>query len=123
MFNQVPRQLKKLFHRVHRIGRVVGARRPTAKGAAALASITAIAFSLAFFAGGLALVLGLTPLPAVQFAPTIDLGVLVLMVPLCALSLAIVFEVLRAAVTGLPRVQPPRLTAALSDWRPGHGEG
>lgn len=96
----------------------------SADGTWALASATSIAFSLAFFAGGLALLLGLVPMPIANWPASVDLGVLVLMVPLCALSLAIVAEVLRAAITtSLPSVQPPRLVAALSDWRPGHGEG
>ena len=126
MFDRFPTQIKALMRRVSRTVSAISAKRALARrstgSAAALASVTTIAFSLAFFAGGLALLFGLAPVPAAAL-PGIDLGVLVLMVPLCALTLAIVLEVLRAAVSGLPRVQPPRLTAALSDWRPGHNEG
>lgn len=110
-------------HTGRRSPKTSGTRR-AADGTWALASATSIAFSLAFFAGGLALLLGLVPMPIANWPASVDLGVLVLMVPLCALCLAIVVEVLRAAITSsLPKVQPPRLVAALSDWRPGHGEG
>lgn len=89
----------------------------------ALASASSIAFSLTFFAGGLALLFGLIPTSIASVAPSVDLAVLVLMVPLCALTLMIIAEALRAAMSGVPRVQPPRLAAALSEWRPGRGEG
>ena len=46
-----------------------------------------------------------------------------LMVPLCALVLTMLAEVLRAALTGLPRLRPPRAAPALSDWPAGRGEG
>ena len=126
MFERIPTHLKVLLRRVNRQLAHIAASKPSARhsaaSAAALSSVIAIAFSLAFFAGGLALLFGLLPLPAANL-PSVDLAVLVLMVPLCALTLAIVVEVLRAAISGLPRVQPPRLAAALSDWRPGNGEG
>lgn len=94
--------------------------RPSAFG---MTSIAAISFSLTFVAGSVALLTGVMPPAVAGVNAPVDLGVLLLMVPLCALVLTILAEVFRAAISGLPRVAPPRLTPALSDWRPGRGEG
>jgi hypothetical protein len=53
----------------------------------------------------------------------VDLGVLLLIVPLCALVLAIMAEVLRTAVTGLPRLRTSPAESPVGAWRPGRGEG
>lgn len=118
---QAPQLLKALVRTKPATVDSGGVERPRADWA--LASATSIAFSLAFFVGGLMLLVGVAPVSLDMLSPALDLGVLVLMVPLCALTLAIVVEVLRAAMSGPPRIEPPRLAAALSDWRPGHGEG
>lgn len=87
-----------------------------------LTSIVAISFSLTFVATGILLLLGILPPTVAALEAPVDIGVLLLMVPLCALVLAIMAEVLRAAISGLPKTPAPRI-APLTDWRPGRGEG
>ena len=88
-----------------------------------LASIVAISFSLTFVGVSVALLMGALPASIASIQPPVDLGVLMLMVPLCALVFTMLAEVLLAAIRGLPRIRAPRPTPALSAWRPGHGEG
>ncbi len=87
-----------------------------------LTSVTAISFSLTFVGVGVALLAGLLPERVSTLGNSIDVGVLLLFVPLCALVFAMVAEVLRAVVKGpLRSIAPPRMRP-LSGWRPGHGE-
>jgi hypothetical protein len=88
-----------------------------------LATVVAISFSLTFVGVSVALLMGVLPAPIASIQPPVDLGVLMLMVPLCALVFTMLAEVLLAAIRGLPRIRAPRPTPALSAWRPGHGEG
>jgi hypothetical protein len=85
-------------------------------------SVTAIGFSFTFVLVSIALLVGVLPPTIAALPMPVDLGVLLLMVPLCALTLAMMLEVLRAALSGSPRRRPRTITA-LNDWRPGHGEG
>lgn len=80
------------------------------------ASIAVVSFSLTFVAGGVALLAGLLPLSLTAVDASVDLGVLMLMVPVCALVLTMLVEVARTALSGLPRVQPQRPVPALSNW-------
>ncbi|HHY51431.1 MAG TPA: hypothetical protein GYA10_16990 [Alphaproteobacteria bacterium] len=95
-------------------------RKPAARN---LAIIAVISFSLTFVGVSLALLLGLLPNSIVALDLPVDMGVVLLIVPLCALVLAMMAEALRAAVTGVPRSGSPRTATSLSEWRPGHGEG
>jgi hypothetical protein len=88
-----------------------------------LPTITAISFSLTFVGVSIAFLLGALPPSFAGLAAPVDLGVLLLVVPLCALVLAMMAEVLRTAIRGLPRTRPVRNATTLSEWRPGHGEG
>ena len=88
-----------------------------------VASMAAISFSLTFVGVSLALLFGLLPATLSIFTESIDVGVVLLVAPLCALSAAILGEVLRAAISGLPPVRDPIDAPALSGWRPGQGEG
>ena len=88
-----------------------------------LASVTAISFSLTFVVVSIALLTGMLPPGLVALAMPVDLGVLLLIVPLTALVLAILAEAFRGALRGVPTTHTPRTVTALSDWRPGHGEG
>ena len=88
-----------------------------------LATVVAISFSLTFVGVSIALLMGVLPASVASIQPPVDLGVLMLMVPLCALFFTMLAEVLLAAIRGLPRIRAPRPTPALSAWRPGHGEG
>lgn len=81
--------------------------------------MAAISFSLTFVGVSLALLFGLLPTTVSVFRSSIDVGVVLLIAPLSALMLAILVEVLGAAVRGLPRVRPPIDAPALSGWRPG----
>jgi TRAP-type C4-dicarboxylate transport system permease small subunit len=88
-----------------------------------LTSAAAISFSLTFVAGGIALLTGLLPARATTAMGEIDTGVVVLFVPLCALLLAIIVEVVRSIVRDGLRYQAPRKANALESWKPGMGEG
>lgn len=91
--------------------------------AAGLASVTAISFSLTFVGVSLALLAGVLPERVAQFGASIDVGVLLLFLPLCALAFAISIEVVRAARKGTLRSGAPPRMRPLSGWRPGPGEG
>jgi TRAP-type C4-dicarboxylate transport system permease small subunit len=86
-----------------------------------LASIAAISFSLTFVVAGVLLLLDMLPPTVAALDAPIDLGVLLLMVPLCALIFTLLAEALRAAVRGLPRPPGPKV-APLTDWRPERSE-
>jgi hypothetical protein len=96
------------------------AKRQTATGL----SITAISFSLTFVLASVALLMGFIPATtrSIVLPVDIDIGVVLLTVPLCALVLAMLLEAIRAAVKGMPR-SVPRPAITLSQWRPGTGEG
>lgn len=88
-----------------------------------IASMSAISFSLTFVAVSMAFLLGFLPTSVSVLHRSVDVGVVLLLVPLCALTFAILGEVMIAAIRGLPRVRRPIDAPALSGWRPGHGEG
>lgn len=83
-----------------------------------LASVTAISFSLTFVAVSVALLAGLLPERVTNLGASIDVGVLLLFLPLCALAFALSVEVVRAARKGPLRSSAPPRTRPLSGWRP-----
>ena len=92
----------------------------------ALTTATIISFSLTFALAGFALLLGFLPHDAELLASStgsIDTGIVLLVVPLVALVIAILFEATRLAWRGPIRMQSTRTTRPLSEWKPGHGEG
>lgn len=92
----------------------------------ALTSVTVIAFSLTFVGAGIALMAGMLPNRAdflTGATGSVDTGVVLLLVPLCALVLAILFEATRLALRGPVQMSQPRAIPALTEWKPGHGEG
>ncbi|MGN6486438.1 MAG: hypothetical protein ACTHLT_01295 [Devosia sp.] len=92
-------------------------------GASRLMAAAAIGFSLTLVAAGLAILLGFVPPRTMVGAQAVDATVLLLFVPLCALTFAILAEAVRATVTGSFR-HPVRVHAnPLDPWRPGRGEG
>lgn len=95
--------------------------RTRADTAIRLISVVAISFSLTFVAVSLAFLAGVLP---AQFTTLggIDTAVMLLFLPLCALAVAIVVEVIRAAATGPLRSGPVRHMPPLSAWQPGHIE-
>ena len=88
-----------------------------------LTTVTAISFSLTFVSASVMLLAGVLPTSFTSLAAPVDIGVLLLIVPLCALVLAMMAEVVRAAVKGTPPRRAARHRTRLSEWRPGHGEG
>ena len=90
-----------------------------------LTTIAAISFSLTFVGVSVALLAGVLPRDLTALDLGVDMGVVLLMVPVCALVLATLLEVVRTAIRGLPRIRPPRPATILSaapassmDWRP-----
>lgn len=90
-----------------------------------LMAAAAISFSLTFVAAGLAILFGLVPPVSVPGIASLDLAVLLLLVPLCALMLSILVEVVRLALSqgSLPGHSLVRTASAGRAWRPGTGEG
>ena len=93
-------------------------RRAGADRAASLTSVTAISFSLTFVGVSVALRAGLLPAQVTALSAGVDVGVLLLFLPLCALAFAIIAEVVRAAVKGPLRVGAPPRIRPLSGSRP-----
>ena len=93
------------------------------KSGTSLLAITAISFSLTFVGVSVALLAGVLPPSFAAVQPPVDLGVVLLIVPLLALVFAMMAEALRAAMKGTPRPHVHRAVVALNTWRPGHGEG
>lgn len=87
-----------------------------------LTAATAISFSLTFVGAGVALLLGLVPESLSFGGMALDTGVVLLIVPLSALMLAILFEATIAIFrdsSGPAAADHHRLGA----WKPGEGEG
>jgi hypothetical protein len=91
-------------------------------GATRLTAAATIAFSLTFVAAGVAMLMGVLPQRMMFGLQNVDATVLLLFVPLCALTFAILAEAVRAATTGSFRTTKVR-TNPLEPWRPGQGEG
>jgi hypothetical protein len=83
-----------------------------------LTTITAISFSLTFVGVSLMFLAGVMPPSFTSLATPVDIGVLLLIVPLCALVLAMIVEVMRAAITGGPPRRARRNATSLSNRRP-----
>ena len=101
-------------------------RKPSGRQGAGVNRLTAaavIGFSLTLVIAGIAMMLGLVPQRMLPGLDGVDATVLLLFVPLCALTLAILVEAVRAAFTGSFRQAVLPKTSLLEPWRPGHGEG
>ena len=98
---------------------------PDAAAASAATSIrpAVISFSLTFVGVGLAVLAGYLPAQQALLTGKLDPEVVLLFVPLAALVFAIVAEAIRITVKGPLLPASGRRTDALSDWKPGHGEG
>ena len=86
-----------------------------------LTTASIASFSLTLLAGGVAVLSGMVPLPRLDFAERMDVGMLLFVAPLTALFLAIVFEVTRIALTVRELPEPRRQKAVR--WTPGRREG
>ncbi len=80
-----------------------------------------IAFSLTLLGASVAIVTGIVPLRAYSFAQKVDIGAVLLFVPLCALILAVLSEVVRLTIRG--GSDSPIYATVAPAWTPGHGEG
>jgi hypothetical protein len=89
----------------------------------AVGTFAAISFSLTFVGMSLALLTGLFPERLLSLTGSIDTGVVLLFVPLCALVLAIVAEVFRTSMYGVLRSNVRRTIRPLSRPRTDHAEG
>lgn len=92
-------------------------------GASRLTAAAVIAFSLTLVGAGIAMLVGLVPHRMLPALDGIDATIVLLFVPLCALTLAILAEATRASFTGSWRQAPARTSSPLEPWRPGRGEG
>jgi uncharacterized membrane protein len=88
-----------------------------------LSAATAIGFSLTFVVAGVALLAGLVPDSLLFGAQSVDTGVVLLFVPLCALLVAIMGEAVRATLNNGITAAPAPKANPLSAWKPGQGEG
>jgi hypothetical protein len=70
----------------------------------------------------IALVAATAPAHAAGFTDTVDTGVIVLFVPLCALLIAIIVEVFRATLRGQAPMRSEEQVRSITAWKPGHGE-
>ena len=95
------------------------ARRPFSSNA--MSAAAAISFSLTFVVAIAAFALGLVP--ALNFGGSIETGVVLLFVPLCALVFAILVEAVRGSLARSFKPEAPPTANLLAAWRPGHGEG
>lgn len=85
------------------------------------ATAAIVAFSLTLLAGSIAVLSGYVPLSQMEFTQRVDLGAILLFAPVCALVLALFFEVAVIALKApLENPEPRRLPI---DWAPGHREG
>lgn len=96
----------------------------TSAGASRLSAAAVIAFSLTLVGAGLAMLFGFVPHRMLPALDGIDATILLLFVPLCALTLAILAEAVRATFSGSVRpVEARSHVARLEPWRPGENEG
>ena len=97
---------------------------PGRSGTGHLSAAAVIGFSLTLVGTGVAMLLGLVPQRMLPVLDGIDATIILLFLPLCALTLAILAEAVRSTLTGSFRPVPVRSHATrLEPWRPGRGEG
>lgn len=93
-------------------------------GSSRLSAAAVIGFSLTFVGAGVAMLLGFVPHRMLPALDGIDATILLLFVPLCALTLAILAEAVRASFAGSLRPAAARARSnPLEPWQPGRGEG
>ncbi|MBK8086237.1 MAG: hypothetical protein IPK28_21755 [Devosia sp.] len=96
---------------------------PKARRGHPLLVAAAISFSLTFVGAGVALQLDLVPWRPLPGLMDTETSMILLLVPLCALLLALLVEVMRTVVAGGLDERPAPHPDPLSAWRPGSGEG
>jgi hypothetical protein len=86
-----------------------------------LVTAAAISFSLTLLAGSFAVMGGYVPLNGMSVVARTDLGALLMFAPVCALILALLFEVTRLVMKAPIDIPEPRLVSVR--WQPGSREG
>ncbi|HWA19063.1 MAG TPA: hypothetical protein VG757_08700 [Devosia sp.] len=86
-----------------------------------LVTAAAISFSLTLLAGSVAVIGGYVPLRGMSFVTRTDLGALLMFAPVCALVLALLFEVARLVLQHPLDIPEPRVVSLR--WTPGDREG
>ena len=81
----------------------------------------AIGFALTLLVAVVALSSGLLPRFALGAGLSVDMASMLLFLPLCALVLAVLVEVVRGISDPAPL--PRQAESRFAPWRPGHGEG
>lgn len=81
-----------------------------------------IGFSLTLVGTGIATLFGLVPHRMLPALDGIDATILLLFVPLCALTFAILAEAVRSSFSGSLRPAVARAANPLEPWRPGSSE-
>jgi hypothetical protein len=88
----------------------------------AFTTATVVSFSLTLLAGSIAVFANLVPLETLSFGERIDLGAMLLIAPVLALVLAVIFEASRIALSRSP-LPEPRRQQVVRGWTPGRREG
>jgi hypothetical protein len=86
-----------------------------------LVTAAATSFSLTLLAGSIAVIGGYVPLQGMSTIARTDLGAMLMFAPVCALILALLFEVARLALKAPLDMPEPRLVTLR--WQPGDREG
>jgi hypothetical protein len=90
--------------------------------AKAFTTATVVTFSLTLLAGSVAVLGNLVPLRNLSLGERVDVGAMLLVAPVVALVLAVVFEATRIALRREPLPAEPRRQPVVR-WTPGQGEG
>lgn len=80
--------------------------KPAGRRALAMTTATIVSFSLTLFVGSLAVLSGRLPLGHLTMGQRLDVGALLFLTPVVALTLAVVFEASRIALTRSELPQP-----------------
>ena len=91
----------------------------TARRLVAFTTSTIVSFSLTLLGGAIAVLTGLVPLQ-MSFGERVDFGAMLFIAPVLALVLAVVFEVVRIAMTRAELPEPRRQQEVR--WSPGRRE-
>lgn len=86
-----------------------------------LVTAAAVSFSLTLLAGSFLVMGGHIPLRGISYATRADIGALLMFAPVCALILALLFEVARLVIKAPLEMPEPRIVTLR--WQPGNREG
>ncbi|MEO6012239.1 MAG: hypothetical protein ABIQ30_01455 [Devosia sp.] len=87
----------------------------------AFSTTAIVSFSLTLLGGSVAVLSGLLPLNTLNFGERMDVGTMLFIAPVLALTLGVIFEATRIALTRAELPEPRRRQTV--SWSPGRGEG